>query len=146
MQNAQSVIFRISGSKFMEKIIVDKKGFVFTEEQLKDTEYTLKNAKDGDVISAHFWNKKEQHGGGFSFLYVDGEEFIGEKDRRKPEQSKTLLQLVSEGYHLHIRGHWGDGQIIPGTPSKCRTWWNDPDNFTLIDLMTLNKFLLTNQK
>ena len=48
----------------MEKIIVDKKGFVFTEEQLKDTEYTLKNAKDGDVISAHFWNKKEQHGGG----------------------------------------------------------------------------------
>lgn len=96
----------------MEKIIVDKKGFVFTEEQLKDTEYTLKNAKD----------------------------------RRKPEQSKTLLQLVSEGYHLHIRGHWGDGQIIPGTPSKCRTWWNDPDNFTLIDLMTLNKFLLTNQK
>lgn len=115
----------------MEKIIVDKKGFVFTEEQLKDTEYTLKNAKDGD---------------GFSFLYVDGKEFIGEKDRRKPEQSKTLLQLVSEGYHLHIRGHWGDGQIIPGTPSKCRTWWNDPDNFTLIDLMTLNKFLLTNQK
>ena len=69
-----------------------------------------------------------------------------EKDKRKPEQSKTLLQLVSEGYHLHIRGHWGDGQIIPGTPSKCRTWWNDPDNFTLIDLMTLNKFLLTNQK
>lgn len=53
----------------MEKIIVDKKGFVFTEEQLKDTEYTLKNAKDGDVISAHFWNKKEQHGGGFSFLF-----------------------------------------------------------------------------
>jgi hypothetical protein len=130
----------------MEKIIVDKKGFVFTEGQLKDTEYTLKNAKDGDVISAHFWNKKEQHGGGFSFLYVDGKEFIGEKDRRKPEQSKTLLQLVSDGYHLHIRGHWGDGQIIPGTPSKCRTWWNDPDNFTLIDLMTLNKFLLTNQK
>lgn len=83
---------------------------------------------------------------GFSFLYVGGKEFIGEKDRRKPEQSKTLLQLVSEGYHLHIRGHWGDGQIIPGTPSKCRTWWNDPDNFTLIDLMTLNKFLLTNQK
>lgn len=86
----------------MEKTIVDKKGFVFTEGQLKDTEYTLKNAKDGDVISAHFWNKKEQHGGGFSFLYVDGKEFIGEKDRRKPEQSKTLLQLVSEGYHLHI--------------------------------------------
>ena len=111
-----------------------------------DNKYTLKNAKDGDVISAHFWNKKEQHGGGFSFLYVGGKEFIGEKDRRKPEQSKTLLQLVSEGYHLHIRGHWGDGQIIPGTPSKCRTWWNDPDNFTLIDLMTLNKFLLTNQK
>jgi hypothetical protein len=77
---------------------------------------------------------------------MGGKEFIGEKDRRKPEQSKTLLQLVSEGYHLHIRGHWGDGQIIPGTPSKCRTWWNDPDNFTLIDLMTLNKFLLTNQK
>ena len=74
----------------MEKIIVDKKGFVFTEEQLKDTEYTLKNAKDGDVISAHFWNKKEQHGGGFSFLYVDGKEFIGEKDRRKPEQSNPF--------------------------------------------------------
>lgn len=79
-------------------------------------------------------------------IAVGGKEFIGEKDRRKPEQSKTLLQLVSEGYHLHIRGHWGDGQIIPGTPSKCRTWWNDPDNFTLIDLMILNKFLLTNQK
>lgn len=94
----------------------------------------------------HLSKRLEQNGGGFSFLYVGGKEFIGEKDRRKPEQSKTLLQLVSEGYHLHIRGHWGDGQIIPGTPSKCRTWWNDPDNFTLIDLMTLNKFLLTNQK
>ena len=78
--------------------------------------------------------------------HLSGKEFIGEKDRRKPEQGKTLLQLVAEGYHLHIRGHWGDGQIIPGTPSNCRTWWNDPDNFTLIDLMTLNKFLLTNQK
>ena len=126
------------------KYITDKNGFEFTKEEVEETAYTLKNAIDGDVISAHF--RKKNAGGGMSFICIGGKEWHGEKDRRKPEQSKTLLQLVSEGYHLHIRGHWGDGQIIPGTPSKCRTWWNDPDNFTLIDLMTLNKFLLTNQK
>ena len=68
------------------------------------------------------------------------------KECRHKVHKNNQIYLDWFGYHLHIRGHWGDGQIIPGTPSKCRTWWNDPDNFTLIDLMTLNKFLLTNQK
>lgn len=59
--------------------------------------------------------------------------------------SLSVSDIFSNRWELH-QDPEPDWQLIPGTSSKCRTWWNDPDNFTLIDLMTLNKFLLTNQK
>lgn len=39
------------------KYITDKNGFEFTKEEVEETAYTLKNAIDGDVISAHFRKK-----------------------------------------------------------------------------------------
>lgn len=120
------------------KYITYKNGFEFTKEEVEETAYTLKNAIDGDVISAHF--RKKNAGGGMSFICIGGKEWHGEKcSWFKPENARSLLELSSNGYYLKIIGHWRDGKNLDA-------FWNDVRDFTLLDLMTLNKFLLTNQK
>lgn len=68
MQNAQSVIFRISGSKFMEKTIVDKKGFLNIRLKMQKTAtlsvriFGIKKSNTAAVFLFFMWTVKSLSG------------------------------------------------------------------------------------
>lgn len=70
------------------KYITDKNGFEFTKEEVEETAYTLKNAIDGDVISAHFRKKKSNTAAVFLFFMSAEKNLSGKKTGENQSKAK----------------------------------------------------------
>lgn len=103
----------------------DKLGYIHYDYHIEETEWVLKNCRDGDVIYCNRDNGTS--GDGNTFVLYKGKEW-------KPHycncKHRTLKQLIDEGYNLKYAGHRGDNNKV--------AWWNDCELLDLFDLAIMN--------